>query len=176
MWYLTAKTLHIVGFVSWFAGLLYMVRLFIYHAEAEHKEQPSQDILQRQFELMQWRLWYIITCPAMVVTLVGGVWMLVIRGGLEGWLHAKLGFVGALLGYHWLCGRVRKKQQEQASTWSAYQLRVLNEGATLLLVAIVCVAVFRTAWSALWGNLVLVGLGILMMLGIRLYRRVRVDS
>ena len=176
MWYLAAKALHIVGFVSWFAGLLYMVRLFIYHAEAENREQPARDILQRQYELMQWRLWYIITCPAMVITLIGGISMLVIRQGLEGWLHAKLGFVFALLGYHWLCGKVRKQQQNQSSKWSPYGLRILNEGATLLLVGLVCVAVFRSALSALWGGLILLILGVLMMLGIRLYRRLRTDE
>lgn len=173
MGFLAAKAIHIIGFVSWFAGLLYMVRLLIYHAEAQKKEDQEKEILQKQFELMQWRLWYIITCPAMVVTLAGGMWMLLIRGQLEGWLHMKLGLLAGLLVYHALCGHIRKAQVDKRSNWSPYQLRILNEGATLFLVAIVCVAVFKSALSAVWGILGLVLLGCLMMLGIRVYRRLR---
>ena len=174
--YLTAKAIHIIGFVSWFAGLLYMVRLLIYHAESAKKEEQERQILQTQFDLMQWRLWYIISWPAMVITLSAGTGMLLILGQLDTWLHIKLGLLVGLIAYHCLCGHIRKQQKMRISKWSPYHLRVLNEGATLFLVAIVCVAVFKNALSALWGILTLLGLGVSMMIAIKLYRKVRKDS
>ena len=174
--YLTAKAIHIIGFVSWFAGLLYMVRLLIYHAEAEKKEDKECKILQNQFDLMQWRLWYIISWPAMILTLSAGTWMLLILGQLSHWLHIKLGLLVGLIAYHCLCGHIRKQQKMRTSKWSPYHLRILNEGATLFLVAIVCVAVFKNAFSALWGILTLLGLGVSMMIAIKLYRNIRKDS
>ena len=67
------KALHIIGFVSWFAGLFYLVRLFVYHVEAEQKPQPEQNILKKQFNLMEWKLYSIITNPAMIFTVIFGL-------------------------------------------------------------------------------------------------------
>ncbi|NBU92907.1 MAG: protoporphyrinogen IX oxidase, partial [Flavobacteriia bacterium] len=94
--------------VSWFAGLFYMVRLFVYSVEANEKEEPEKSILTRQFTLMQGRLWWIIATPAMVLTVVFGVMMLWIRPFhlQQLYMHLKLGFVVLLLVYHFICQKI----------------------------------------------------------------------
>ncbi len=171
MLFLIGKTLHIVGFISWFAGLFYIVRLFVYHAEASNEPENRREVLQPQYVLMAARLWRIITTPAMVLTLVGGGLMLWQLPAWAPWLHLKLSLVGLLLVYHHLCGSIRRQQALGTSKWTAKGLRVFNEGATMLMVAIVCLAVFKTSLSALAGVLILLGLGVSLMLGIRLYGR-----
>jgi putative membrane protein len=94
------KALHIIFVVSWFAGLFYMVRLFIYDVEANLKTEPEKSILQKQFQIMQSRLWWIITTPAMILSVVFGTWMIVLNFNYylsSPWMHLKLGFVFLLL-------------------------------------------------------------------------------
>ena len=67
-------SLHIIFIVTWFAGLFYIVRLFIYHTEAEAKPEPEKSILQNQYKIMEKRLWYGITWPSLVLTLIFGPW------------------------------------------------------------------------------------------------------
>ena len=97
------KALHLIFMVSWFAGLFYMVRLFIYFREAADKPTPEKEIVQNQFVIMMQRLWWIITTPAMVLTVAFGVWMLALNPAYllkAPWMHLKLGFVLLLLIYH----------------------------------------------------------------------------
>lgn len=176
MFYLTAKAVHIVGFISWFAGLFYLVRLFIYHAEAGDKAEPERSILQRQFEAMQTRLWKIITLPAMTVTFAAGLAMVSQIWPGERWLHYKFVWLALLVGYTFWCGRIRTQQAAGTSTWKSGRLRMFNEVATMLMAAIVFLAVFRSSMSAVWGALGLLGLGIALMVGIRVYRRIRASS
>lgn len=174
MIFLVAKVLHFVGVISWFAGLFYLVRLFIYHAEAGEREDPKErDLLQAQFDKMSGRLWTIITMPAMLLTLAGGTTMVVLLEGIPSWLHIKFGFLALLLVYHFQCGRLRKQQLARTCDWSPKKLRVFNEGATLLMVAIVTLAVMKTALSAIWGMLSLLVVGLSLMMGIRLYAKFR---
>jgi putative membrane protein len=173
MSYMLGKALHIVGFISWFAGLFYIVRLFVYHAEAGQRPEPDRTILQTQLELMAGRLWKIITMPAMHVTLIGGVVMVVQLGEIPTWLLIKFGLLAGLLGYHIWCGAIRRQQAAKTSTWTSSKLRIFNEVGTLFMVAIVFLAVFRTAMSVAWGVGGLLGLGVALMLGIRLYRKIR---
>jgi putative membrane protein len=174
--YLLAKGLHIVGFVSWFAGLFYLVRLFIYHVEASEQPQPARNILQQQFEIMERRLWFAITVPAMVMTVVFGTALAVLYVRMsEGfsqhpWLHAKLALVALLLVYHFICGGIRRQLAAGTCRWTSARLRQWNEVATLLLVAIVMVATFKSLFSALWGTLALVGLGVVLGLAVKLVR------
>lgn len=169
--YLLAKALHVVGFISWFAGLFYLVRLFIYHAEAGERPAAERAILQPQLELMAARLWGIITVPAMLLTFVGGVAMVLQLESLPGWLHLKFALLAGLVGYTHGCGRIRRKQAAKTSTWSSAKLRVFNELATLFMVAIVFLAVYKTALSVAWGVGGLLALGVVLMLGIRVYRK-----
>lgn len=173
--FLAAKALHIVGFVSWFAGLFYIVRLFIYHAEAGERPPTERDVLQPQLELMAARLWKIITMPAAILTLGAGVYMswfkAVSEGGLPGWLHLKYALLVGLYAYHFTCGAIRRRQAAHTSTWTSRHLRVWNELATMFMVAIVFLAVFKRIDSVPWAVGGLLALGISLMLGIRVYRR-----
>ena len=176
MGYLLSKALHIVGFVSWFAGLFYIVRLFIYHVESTARPEPERSLLHAQFSLMERRLWKAITVPAMVLTVVfGGVLGFIYLSAVPlrnaPWLAAKLLLVAVLLGYHHVCGRIRKQLAEGRCQWTSARLRMWNELATLLLVAIVMLAVFKTLFNAVWGTLALVGFGVLLAAAVRLMRK-----
>jgi putative membrane protein len=176
MGYLFAKALHIVGFVTWFAGLFYIVRLFIYHVEASARPEPERSVLHAQFTLMERRLWLAITVPAMVITVgfgsvLGYVYLSAVPLTVAAWLLVKLGLVALLLGYHLLCGRVRKQLAAGTCKWTSPQLRMWNELATLLLVAIVMLAVFKTLFSAVYGTLALVGFGVALAAAVRLLRK-----
>ena len=137
--FLYIKALHIIFVVTWFAGLFYIVRLFIYHVEAEKKESPAKEILQTQYKLMSKRLWYIITWPSAVLTSIFAFWMLYKNPVyLEmPWMHIKLSFVFALYFYHLGCHKIYKQLQNNVIKYSAFKLRIWNEVATILLFAIV---------------------------------------
>lgn len=173
--FLLFKSLHLVFMVSWFAGLFYIVRLFIYQTEAQTMTEPERKIIGGQLALMAWRLWYIIAWPAMVLTLIFGLLMLWIQPSylLLPFMHIKLGLVALLVLYHVWCHAIFGRLQRGEQRHTSLGLRVLNEVATLLLVAIVFVIVFRDTISFLWGLLGLVGLGVVMMLAIRLYKKAR---
>ena len=174
-WYLFAKAFHIIGFVSWFSGLFYLVRLFIYHAEANEKKTPEEAaILKPQYALMQRRLYSIITNPAMIITWIGGLTMIFINPAiLSLWLYVKLGLVFLLTGYHHYCKSLMKKLANDANKITSEQLRGVNEIPTLFLFAIVLLAVFKNFLHfgvALAG---LVGLSVLLFIGIKIYKRNR---
>jgi putative membrane protein len=177
--YLLVKGLHVIGFVSWFSGLLYVVRLFIYHVEASLRPEPERTILSRQFEVMERRLWYAITVPGMVLTLAAGstlaYYFVRASDGFSTlpWLHAKLALVAGVVAYHFRCGGIRKQLAAGNFHWSSSQLRLWNELATLLLVAIVMVAVFKSLFHALWGTLALMVFAAALGMGVQLYRRHR---
>jgi len=139
------KALHLVFVVSWFAGLLYIVRLFIYHVEAAARPEAERRVLEGQFAIMERRLWYGITWPAMVLAAVfGTALMILIRAYEQPWFHLKLGFLILLLGYHLYCGKIRKDLLQGTCRLTSKQLRVWNEVATLLLFAIVFTAVTKS--------------------------------
>ena len=96
------KSLHLIFVITWFAGLFYMVRLFVYQIEAQAKEEPARQILSDQFKIMTKRLWYIITWPSMLLAIGFAVWLLVLRPFwiTDAWMQVKLGFVVALIIYH----------------------------------------------------------------------------
>ncbi|MGJ3252798.1 MAG: protoporphyrinogen oxidase HemJ [Elainellaceae cyanobacterium] len=175
MAYLWFKAFHLIGVVVWFAGLFYLVRLFIYHVEANEQPEPAQGILKTQYELMEKRLYRIITTPGMVVTVamaIGILWQepAVLR---DGWLHAKLALVLVLVGYHHYCGRLMKKLAADECRWTSKQLRALNEFPTLLLVAIVMLAVFKNNFPTNASSYLIAGLVVLMAATIQLYARKR---
>jgi putative membrane protein len=175
MAYYWFKAFHLIGIVVWFAGLFYLVRLFIYHVEANQEPEPARTILKNQYQIMEKRLYHIITTPGMVVTVAMAIGLLVTEPDVlkEGWLHIKLLFVIALIGYHHYCSRLMKKLAADQCTWSSQQLRALNEAPTVLLVVIVLLAIFKnnlptdiTAWG-------IFGMIILMAVTIQLYARKR---
>jgi len=169
------KALHIIFVVSWFAGLFYIVRLFIYFAEAEEKEETAKTILQTQYKLMSKRLWYIITWPSAILASFFAFWMLYLEPSylLMPWMHVKLSFVLALYFYHAGCHKVFIQQQKGVVKYTSFKLRIWNEVATVLLFAIVFLVVLKSTISWVWGVVGIILFGVLMMLGIKLYKNIR---
>lgn len=175
MIYLYAKAIHIIFVVCWMAGLFYMVRLFIYHTEARDKSVEEYQILHKQFMLMESRLWWVITTPSMYLTVVAGLVMLYQAPALlqAGWMHVKLTFVLGLIIYHFISERIMMRLREEKSGWTSGRLRMWNEVATLFLFAIVFMVVLKSAVSWIFGVAGLLLLSIMLMMGIRLYKRYR---
>lgn len=169
------KALHIIFVITWFAGLFYIVRLFIYHVEAESKESPAKEILQTQYKLMSKRLWYIITWPSCILACGFAIWMLAINVGFltQNWMIIKIGFVGLLLLYHLGCHRIYTQLQNDVIKYSSFKLRMFNEVSTILLFAIVFLVVLQNNIGWVWGVLGIVAVGILLMAGIQLYKKTR---
>ena len=173
--YLWFKTFHIIGVVVWFAGLFYLVRLFIYHVEAAEQEQPIRAAFEQQYGLMERRLANIITTPGMAVAVSCAVGLLVVNPSWlqQSWMHAKLLFVVFLLGYHWLCYRLMGQLQRGECNWSGRQLRALNELPTLLLVIVVLLVVFKQQFPTGAATWLTVGLVVFMAASIQFYARWR---
>ena len=144
-WLYFFKAMHIVGFTAWFAGLFYLVRMFVYHTEAFDKESPEKEILIKQFNTMQWRVYKIICNPAMILTLSFGTAMLVFNPGYlqMPWLHVKLTLLVLLIGYHHYCKTIIKKLEKGRTGFTSFQFRLFNELPTLFLLAIVLLAVLK---------------------------------
>src|SRR5450755_4338244 len=136
-YYFYIKSLHIIFIVTWFSGLFYVVRLFVYHTEAAAKSEPERTILLQQFRVMIRRLWLGITWPSAILTLIFGPWLLLLLGYMPTWLWIKLGFVLGLYGYHFSLQYIYKQQMKGIFRYSSQQLRIWNEVATIFLVAIV---------------------------------------
>jgi putative membrane protein len=171
------KSLHVIGFVAWFAGLFYLVRIFVYHLEALDKPQPERDVLARQFGLMEQRVYRIICNPAAVITWLFGLGMLFIYGldwlWENWWMQYKLLLLLMLTGYHWSCKGLIQKLKAGDKPYTSFQFRLLNEVPTLFLVAIVLLAVYRNGfnvWYALGGIL---AFGLLLFSAAKLYKQAR---
>jgi putative membrane protein len=178
--YAYLKALHIIFIVTWFAGMFYIVRLFIYNAEANEKAEPEKGILQRQFAIMIKRLWLGITWPSAILTLLFGPWVmlngnwhanLANEGGR--WLLVKLVFVVLLYVYHYSLHVIYKQQAAGIFRYSSQKLRVWNEVATLFLVPIVMLATVKSSLSWLWGLIGLIGLIVVLMSAIKIYKIIR---
>ena len=173
MMYFYIKALHIVFIVTWFAGLFYIVRLFIYNTEAGEKGEPEKSILQKQFSIMIRRLWMGITWPSAILTLFFGPWMWYLLGGLPDWLLVKLVFVVGLYFYHFTLHSLYKQQMQGLFKYTSQQLRIWNEVATIFLVAIVMLATVKQSLSVVWGLIGLVAFIIILMSAIKIYKAVR---
>jgi len=172
----TLKALHIIFVVSWFAGLFYIVRLFIYHTEAQEKPEMERKILSEQFIIMEKKLWWIITTPAMILTVAFGLWMLFGNPAYyfsQPWMHIKLTFVVLLLVYHFVCQQIMGKLKQGVFKLKSNQLRMWNEVATLALVAIVFLVEMQNSISWIKGTLGFFGVAIGLMIGIKIYKRSR---
>lgn len=167
------KALHIIFIVTWFSGMFYIVRLFIYNTEAGEKDPVERDILRRQFTIMMRRLWLGITWPSAVLTVIFGTWLVTLLGAIHGWLWIKLMFVAGLIGYHFSLQYIYRQQLKGIFKYSSEKLRIWNEVATLFLVAIVMQVVVKQAISIAWGIAGLVLLGIILMAAIRVYKHLR---
>jgi putative membrane protein len=175
MAYYWFKAFHLIGIVVWFAGLFYLVRLFVYHAEAREQPEPAQTILKQQYELMEKRLYNIITTPGMAVTVAMALGLLYTESGIlkSAWLHIKLAFVALLLIYHFYCGRIMRQLAKGECQWTGQQFRALNEAPTILLVVIVLLAVFKNNLPLDATTWLIVALVISMAASIQLYAKKR---
>jgi len=169
------KALHLIFVITWFAGLFYIPRLFIYHIEANERTSPGRELLITQFKTMAKRLWYIITWPSAILATLFAVWLLVLmpRWLEQPWMHVKLGLVLLLVMYHLKTHQIFLQLQKDTVKYSSGFMRIWNEGATLFLFAIVFLAILKNAFNWVYGLIGIVILGILLMLGIRLYRQLR---
>ena len=145
------KALHIIFIVTWFSGLFYIVRLFIYNREAFDKTDPEKSILQKQFGIMIRRLWVGITWPSAILTLIFGLWMLALYGGIPGWLKLKLVLVAGLYLYHFSLQHIYSRQMKGQFNYTSQQLRIWNEVATVFLLAIVMLVVVKESMILVWG-------------------------
>lgn len=169
------KSFHIIFMVTWFAGLFYIVRLFIYQTEVMEKSNQEKAILAPFLGLMAKRLWYIITWPSAIITLILGFLALYFQSWhLEfTYMWVKLGFVVLLYFYHIYCHIIYRKLQEGKFVMSSEKLRIWNEGATVLLIAIVLLIVVKTALSFIWGIVGMLGLALILMMMIKMYKTYR---
>lgn len=174
------KALHIIFVVTWFAGLFYFPRLFIYNTEANDKPAAERKVLQDQFTVMMKRLWYGITWPSAILTLIFGIWVmfygswhtqLIATSGK--WLELKLIFVAFLYVYHFSLHLIFKQQLAHRFVYTSQQLRIWNEVATVFLIAIVMLATVKERISFVWGLIgLLLIIGVLMG-AIKLYKKIR---
>ena len=174
--YLYVKALHIIFIVTWFSGMFYIVRLFVYNAEANEKTEPERSILRTQFSLMIKRLWLGITYPSAILTLIFGSLMWYLMGVTPEWLMIKLCFVAGLYLYHFSLDVIYRQQSKGIFKYSSQQLRIWNEMATIFLVAIVMLVVVKENMSFVWGLLGLFLFIIILMSAIKLYKLSREKS
>lgn len=175
MIYLYAKAVHIIFVVCWMAGLFYMPRLFIYHTEAKDKGKEAYDILHRQFSIMENRLWWVISTPAMYITILAALVMLHTNPSLltMGWMQLKLIFVAGLVLYHFKTQQIMYKLRDEKSKWTSGQLRLWNEVSTILLFAIVFLVILKSTLNWIFGVVGLLGLAITLMILIKVYKKYR---
>ena len=169
------KALHIFFVVAWFAGLFYVPRLFIYHIEASKRDSPEKEILTKQLKIMTRRLWYIITWPSAILAIFFGIWMLILNPILLEfeWMKIKLCFVVLLIIYHVKTNQIFNELQKDIINYSSTFMRYWNEGATIILFAIIFLVTLKNTTSWIFGVVGIIGLSALLMLGIKFYKKLR---
>jgi len=169
--------IHIIFVVCWMAGLFYMVRLFVYHTEAQDKPEPDRKILSDQFVIMEKKLWYIIATPSMILTIAAGVTMATMDNLWgEGWLNIKLLFVLGLLVYHFICQHKMNQMAKGIFTWTSTHLRIWNEVATIFLFAIVFLAVLKSTISWIFGVVGIILFSLILMSAVKIYKYFRMKK
>jgi len=167
------KALHIIFVVTWFSGMFYLCRLFIYQREAFDKPAAEKNILLAQFEIMTRRLLYAITLPSAVITFIFGITLLLYYPFIPGWLWLKIFFVLLLFLYQ---ASLHIIYQHHARKWFPYtsqQLRLWNEVPTVLLISIVMLVVVREKISIVYGLVGIIGISTTIVFFINLYKKRR---
>ncbi|GGW56636.1 putative membrane protein [Winogradskyella epiphytica] len=178
MEYYYIKSLHLIFVITWFAGLFYIPRLFVYQIEAFHKPSPDKEILGKQLKLMAKRLWFIITWPSAILATLFATWLLILRPFYLGdaWMHMKLGFVLLLFIYHYKTHVYFKQLQKDDVRVTSNFMRIWNEGATFILFAVVFLVILKNAINWIYGVIGIFVLGVLLMLGFKLYKNIRAKN
>lgn len=169
------KALHLIFVITWFAGLFYIVRLFIYQIEASQKPSPDKEIIGEQLKIMANRLWYIITWPSAVLTFIlAGILLYLNTGILQAsWMHVKLGFVLLLYLYHLKCHLIYQQLQRGIIKYSSNYMRLFNEVATIILFSVVFLVIVRHEINWVFGVLGIIALSIILMILVKIYKRYR---
>ena len=169
------KSLHLIFVITWFAGLFYIVRLFVYQIEANEKPSPEKEILQKQYKIMTYRLWYIITWPSAVLATVFALFLLQLNPAfLEmPWMQVKLGFVVLLFAYHFKCQIIYTELQNDIVKYSSNFMRLWNEGATIILFAVVFLVILKNAINWIYGVVGILLFSVIIMLGFQFYKKIR---
>lgn len=175
MAYFYLKAFHLIFVITWFAGLFYIPRLFVYQIEAYHKPSPEKEILGKQLKLMAKRLWFIITWPSAVLALLFGLSLFIINPALlyQPWMQVKIGFLVLLFIYHFKTHHYYKQLQNDEVNKSSSFMRIWNEGATFILFAVIFLVILKSAINWIWGVIGIFVLGVLIMLGFKMYKRFR---
>ena len=160
MAYQIIKALHIIFMVSYFAGLFYLVRLFVYYKDTDAFQENKKSILREQYVFMMTRLWNIITLPAFVLMSTFGIVMILLNPGLmqAGWFHLKMFFLLGLFAYHyWSWKKIKTIKNLQGTDLqdSNVGLRQFNEIATFLLFLIIFTVILKSLIIAYWWQLIL---------------------
>lgn len=171
--YFYIKAIHIIFVVTWFAGLFYLPRLLVYLAEVQQKNEPEKNILTAQLLLMTKRLWYGITWPSAILTLIFGGWMWYLYPATPSWLIIKLILVVLLYAYHGSLQAIVSKHAKGLFPYTGQQMRIWNEVPTLLLVSVVMLVVVKENMSLVWGLVGLLALIVLLMSAIKIYKNIR---
>jgi protoporphyrinogen IX oxidase len=173
MTFLYLKAVHIIFIVTWFAGLFYMPRLFVYILESDQKPEPARSILLKQLNTMASRLWYGITWPSAVITLIMGTALLIHQPEWlqHGYMHIKLSLVFLLYCYHFSLQYLFSQSRKRLTRYSSRQMRLWNEVATLFLISIVFIIVLKNALSMVWGLAGLLAITALILTGMSIYKR-----
>lgn len=169
------KSLHLIFVITWFAGLFYIPRLFVYQIEAFHKPSPEKEILGKQLKLMAKRLWTIITWPSAILAIGFAIWLIILVPGWlqQGWMHIKLAFVALLIIYHLKTHQFYRQLQRDKVTKTSNFMRLWNEGATFILFSVVFLAILKNSINWIFGVIGILVLGILLMTGFKIYQRIR---
>lgn len=169
------KSLHLIFVITWFAGLFYIVRLFVYQIEAAEKPSPEKEILQKQYKIMTYRLWYIITWPSAILASIFAFSLLYLMPGFleQDWMQVKLGFVFLLYLYHLKCHQIYLQLQRDEIKQSSNFMRLWNEGATIILFAVVFLVILKNAVNWIYGVVGIFLFSIIIMLGFKMYKRIR---
>ena len=177
-YYLHFKALHLIFVVTWFAGLFYIPRLFVYHIEAQDKTDLERDILSTQLKLMSKRLWLIIAWPSAVLATLFALILIVIMPSwlMQPWMWLKLAFVFGLILYHLKLHQMYKQQQKDIFKYTSNRMRIWNEGATLFLFAIVFLVILKNTIDWIYGLLGLFLLIGMLLMAIKLYKQSRQNS
>jgi putative membrane protein len=170
--------LHLIFVITWFAGLFYIPRLFIYHIEASEKPSPDRGILTTQLKMMTKRLWFIITWPSAILATLFAVWLLILIPDWlqQSWMHVKLAFVVLLFLYHFKCHHLFKQLQQDKISWTSTQMRLWNEVSTLILFAVIFLVIVRDAVNWIYGVIGIFLLAGMLMLGVKVYKRLRAKN
>jgi putative membrane protein len=178
MTHLYLKAAHIIFIVTWFADMFYMPRLFVYIVEAHAKPEPEKSIVLKQLKMMASRLWFGITWPSAIITLCLGTSMVINQPEwlTFGFMHIKLTLVFFLYLYHISLHVIFRQLQNDVVKYTSTHMRIWNEVATLFLISIVFLIVLKNALSMLWGLAGLLAVTILIMIGIRIYKKFRKDD